>query len=232
LAFGLPCIYESLGGALVAIFKNPFTGNLVSNLAIGVGVAILAPIAVPLVARIFKPVAKSTVKGGILVREMATGRRRHEAGEPETTVEPDGEEQHGDSETTLQTMTRIVKPAVKALMKSGITAYEKGKGVLSETGEGLRELVAEAKAEMAQTSAESEEAGQATVAAKEATPSEPQREEQVTVQDDNAVMTKPPLPRKTPSVRRVATAPKKADLSEKPIRKTRPAAPKKKKADE
>lgn len=43
----------------------------------------------------------------------------------------------------------IGKPVAKTAIKGGILLYEKGKGVIAEAGETLEDLVAEAKAELA-----------------------------------------------------------------------------------
>ena len=45
---------------------------------------------------------------------------------------------------------KVVKPMAKSAIKGGIVLYEKGKGVFSEVGETLEDLVAEAKAEIAE----------------------------------------------------------------------------------
>lgn len=43
----------------------------------------------------------------------------------------------------------IGKPIAKAMVKGGIVLYEKGKGVVAEVGERFEDIVAEAKAELA-----------------------------------------------------------------------------------
>ncbi|MCU0534179.1 MAG: DUF5132 domain-containing protein [Hydrococcus sp. Prado102] len=45
---------------------------------------------------------------------------------------------------------KIGKPIAKAAVKGGIVLYEKGKGVVTEVGETLEDLIAEAKAELAE----------------------------------------------------------------------------------
>ncbi len=45
---------------------------------------------------------------------------------------------------------KVVKPIAKAAIKGGILFYEKSKGMFSEVGETLEDLVAEAKAEIAE----------------------------------------------------------------------------------
>lgn len=47
----------------------------------------------------------------------------------------------------------VGKPVAKAMIKGGIVLYEKGKGVVAQVGETLEELVAEAKAELAEAQA-------------------------------------------------------------------------------
>ena len=45
---------------------------------------------------------------------------------------------------------KVGKPLAKATIKGGIVLYEKGKGVIAEVGESLEDLIAEAKAELAE----------------------------------------------------------------------------------
>ena len=49
----------------MALFDNGFKGNIISGLAIGVGTAILAPVIIPVLASIVKPLTKAAIKGGI-----------------------------------------------------------------------------------------------------------------------------------------------------------------------
>ena len=49
---------------------------------------------------------------------------------------------------------KIGKPLAKATIKGGIVLYEKGKGVIAEVGETLEDIVAEAKAELAESQTE------------------------------------------------------------------------------
>lgn len=49
---------------------------------------------------------------------------------------------------------KVAKPVAKATIKGGIILYEKGKGVLAEAGETFESIIAEAKAELAEASAE------------------------------------------------------------------------------
>ncbi|MCT7951940.1 DUF5132 domain-containing protein [Ancylothrix sp. C2] len=50
----------------------------------------------------------------------------------------------------------VGKPIAKAAIKGGLAAYEKSKGVFAEVGEAFEDLVAEAKAELAESHASSE----------------------------------------------------------------------------
>ena len=50
----------------------------------------------------------------------------------------------------IPTVAKATKPVAKALIKGGIIAYEKSKSAIAETGEVLEDLVAEAKAELAE----------------------------------------------------------------------------------
>ena len=56
---------------------------------------------------------------------------------------------------------QLGKPLAKATIKGGIVLYEKGKGVIAGVGETLEDIVAEAKAELAETQVERAEAAAA-----------------------------------------------------------------------
>jgi hypothetical protein len=141
----------------MVLSKNLFGGSFVTNLAIGVGAAILMPLVIPLVARIVKPAAKSAVKGGILISEMVAG--RHETTGNGTGPKTDAGKggQRGVAAKASKAKQGIARPLAKKMVKGGIVVYEKGKQVLSEAEDSVRELVAEAKAEMAQTPGSSPE---------------------------------------------------------------------------
>jgi hypothetical protein len=53
----------------MALFENGLKGNIITGLAIGVGTAILAPVVIPMIASIAKPLAKAAIKGGIMLYE-------------------------------------------------------------------------------------------------------------------------------------------------------------------
>lgn len=80
----------------MALFDDVLKGNIVTTLALGVGAVILAPIVIPVLASVSKPLAKAIIKGGILV-------------------------------------------------------YEKGKEAVAEASEVVEDMVAEVKAEMAES---------------------------------------------------------------------------------
>jgi hypothetical protein len=79
----------------MAIFNNGWRGTIFGGLAIGIGSAVLAPIVIPILASVAKPLAKASIKGGLML-------------------------------------------------------FEKGKEVVAETQEVVEDLVAEAKAELAE----------------------------------------------------------------------------------
>ena len=54
----------------------------------------------------------------------------------------------------IPAIAKIGKPIAKAAIKGGITLYEKSKGAVAETGEVLEDLVAEARAELADEKAQ------------------------------------------------------------------------------
>jgi Protein of unknown function (DUF5132) len=51
----------------MALFDNGF--KLGTGLAIGIGALILAPVAIPAVAAIVRPIAKATIKSGLILVE-------------------------------------------------------------------------------------------------------------------------------------------------------------------
>jgi Protein of unknown function (DUF5132) len=79
----------------MALMGNGLKGNIMTGLAIGIGAAILAPVVIPAVAAMAKPLTKAAIKGGVLL-------------------------------------------------------YERGKEVVAEAGEMMEDLMAEAKAEIAE----------------------------------------------------------------------------------
>jgi hypothetical protein len=49
---------------------------------------------------------------------------------------------------------KVAKPIAKAAIKGGIVLYQQGKGVIAEVGETLEDIIAEAKSELTEASAE------------------------------------------------------------------------------
>jgi hypothetical protein len=52
----------------MAIWENMCKGYM-PNIMLGVGVALVAPVVLPMVASLFRPVAKGVVKGGITLAD-------------------------------------------------------------------------------------------------------------------------------------------------------------------
>ena len=52
-------------------------------------------------------------------------------------------------------LAKVGKPLAKAVVKGGMVAYDKTKGILAEAGEALEDIVAESKAELAEGQAQS-----------------------------------------------------------------------------
>jgi hypothetical protein len=56
----------------MALFGNGFRwGGTMTTMAIGAGAVLLAPVLLPMVAGVIRPVAKAAIKGGILAYENA-----------------------------------------------------------------------------------------------------------------------------------------------------------------
>lgn len=56
----------------------------------------------------------------------------------------------------IPAVAKIGKPIAKAAVKGGIVFYEKSKGLLAETGEVFEDIMAEAKAELAEEQTQKE----------------------------------------------------------------------------
>lgn len=65
----------------------------------------------------------------------------------------------------LPILASIARPLAKATIKSGLMLYEKGKETLAEAGEMVEDLVAEARAEMAEEQAAGHAVAAGTVVA-------------------------------------------------------------------
>ena len=78
------------------VFKG---GNIVTGLAIGVGVLILAPVVVPIVVGIVKPLAKVAVRGGVALYKVGRD-AASEAGEAVSDIAAEAKaELHHGTET-------------------------------------------------------------------------------------------------------------------------------------
>ncbi|HWP49556.1 MAG TPA: DUF5132 domain-containing protein [Candidatus Limnocylindrales bacterium] len=56
------------------------------------------------------------------------------------------------SPVVIPIAANVVKPLAKAAIKSGILIYEKGRELVAEAGEMVEDIIAEAKAELSETS--------------------------------------------------------------------------------
>ncbi len=56
---------------MASIVAKAMKGNIVSAVALGVGVSVLAPIVIPTLAAVAKPLAKGAVKGSLLIFEKS-----------------------------------------------------------------------------------------------------------------------------------------------------------------
>lgn len=59
--------------------------------------------------------------------------------------------------TLIPAVSSALRPLAKALVKSGITVYDSAKELIAEAGEEMNDMVAEARAEMAEASQHSAE---------------------------------------------------------------------------
>jgi hypothetical protein len=58
----------------MALVEDMFKGNAVTGIAVGAAVLFLGPTILPTIGRVLRPVAKSMIKGGIMVyRETVAG---------------------------------------------------------------------------------------------------------------------------------------------------------------
>jgi hypothetical protein len=53
----------------MGLWDDLVKGNVVTGLAIGIGVAVLAPVVIPIVASAAKPLTKAAIKGGLALYE-------------------------------------------------------------------------------------------------------------------------------------------------------------------
>ena len=64
----------------MAVFEDMFKGASLPGLAVGIGVAVLAPVLLPAVGRVLRPVAKSVIRTGIAAWREASAQVGETAG--------------------------------------------------------------------------------------------------------------------------------------------------------
>jgi hypothetical protein len=64
----------------MAVFEDMFKGASLPGLAVGVGVAVLAPVVLPVVGRMLRPAAKSILRTGIAAWREASAQVSEAAG--------------------------------------------------------------------------------------------------------------------------------------------------------
>ena len=89
----------------MAIFQNGLKGNILSGLAIGIGSAVLAPIVIPVIATVAKPLAKATIKGGLMLFEK-------------------GKELAAEAQETLEDMVAEAKAELTEEQKGAVAVSE------------------------------------------------------------------------------------------------------------
>jgi exonuclease VII small subunit len=133
----------------------------VGGIAIGLGVAVVAPIIVPILASIVKPLTKAVIKEGLILYK--TGK------ETVTEAQEAVEDLVAEAKSEIVTATRVAakkkkknvspgtpSPLAKAIMDEGRALYDKGRGVITEAKEAVEQLVEEAKSEIAASAAAKE----------------------------------------------------------------------------
>ena len=92
----------------MALFDNGF--KLGGSLVVGAGVVLLAPIVVPVVASVMKPIAKAAIKGGLL----AYGKIKESVAETMETVEDLAVEAKAELAESTQKPAKTKKAAAAA----------------------------------------------------------------------------------------------------------------------
>jgi Protein of unknown function (DUF5132) len=92
----------------MALFDNGF--KMGGSLVVGAGVILLAPIVVPVVASLMKPIAKAAIKGGLL----AYGKIKETAAETMETVEDLAVEAKAELADSTQKTAKTKKAAAAA----------------------------------------------------------------------------------------------------------------------
>lgn len=99
----------------MALLENGLKGNVVTGLGIGIGALILAPVIIPLVATIAKPLVKATIKGGLILYE----RGREVVAEAGEVVEDLVAEVKAEMAQELNETEAVVGQAVESRKEGG-----------------------------------------------------------------------------------------------------------------
>ena len=92
----------------MALFDNGF--KMRGSLVVGAGIVLLAPIVVPVVASVLKPIAKAAIKGGLL----AYGKAKESIAETMETVEDLAVEAKAELAESTQKPAKSKKAAAAA----------------------------------------------------------------------------------------------------------------------
>ena len=92
----------------MALFDNGF--KMGGSLVVGAGVVLLAPIVIPVVASVMKPIAKAAIKGGLL----AYGKIKETAAETMETVEDLAVEAKAELAESTQKLAKTKKATAGA----------------------------------------------------------------------------------------------------------------------
>lgn len=105
-----------------------FKGNIVTGLAVGVGVAILAPVIMPVLASVGRPLAKSIIKSGMVLYEKG----RETAAELGEVLE----DLVAEAKVELETAPVATGAAAGTVMTAGADAPEQATPVETGTAAG------------------------------------------------------------------------------------------------
>jgi hypothetical protein len=92
----------------MGFFDNGLKGNIVTGLAIGIGSSILAPVVIPVLASVVKPMAKAAIKGGFLLYQKG----REVAAEAQEVVE----------DLVAETRAELEEAGVGAMTATGVNS--------------------------------------------------------------------------------------------------------------
>jgi exonuclease VII small subunit len=141
----------------MALWGNGVKTTL-GGLAIGVGVAVAAPIVLPILASIVKPLTKAVIKEGLVL--YRTGKET--VAEAKEAVEDLVAEARAEiaaaagAAGTKDAAACKARPLAQAILDEGKALYDKGKDAFTEAKSAVDLLVEEAKAEIAAEAAAKE----------------------------------------------------------------------------